>query len=47
MKSDDQTNIDTYRVAANIIEYQIKIKFPKNHHSKIMMIRQSFHVRNI
>ena len=24
-KSDDQTNIDKYRVAANIIEYQINL----------------------
>ena len=35
--SDDQTNIDRYRVAANITEYHIILKliFPKNHHSKI------------
>ncbi len=35
--SDDQTNIDRYRVAANIrykISY-IKINLPKNYHSKI------------
>ena len=37
-KTDDQTNIEKYRIAANIIEYQsyyIKINLPKNHHSKI------------
>ncbi len=33
-KSDDQTNIDKYRVA-NIKKYDIKYNLPKNHHSKI------------
>ena len=37
-KSDNETNIDKYRVAANITEYHlyIKISLPKSHHSKIM-----------
>ena len=34
-KSDDQTKIDKYRVAANITEYNIKINLPKNHNFKI------------
>ena len=34
-KSDNQTNIDKYRVAANVSEYYIKINLPSNHHSKI------------
>ncbi len=35
-KSDDQTNIDKYRIAANITEYYIiKISLPKNLHSII------------
>ena len=37
-KSDDQTDIDKYKVAQilqNIISYHIKINFPKNHNSKI------------
>ena len=33
--SDDQTNIDKYRFAANIAEYHIKINLPWNHYSKI------------
>ncbi len=33
-KSDDQINIDKYRVAANITEYHIKAKI-LNHYSKI------------
>ena len=48
-KTDDQTNIDKYRVAANITEYYIisksiilRIIIPK-----FMMIRQSFHVKNV
>ena len=32
-KSDDQTNIDKYRVAAKITGYHINL--PKNHHTKI------------
>ena len=36
-KSDDQTNIDKYRVVVNITEYHdIKINRPKNHHSEIV-----------
>ena len=38
-KSDDQTNIDKYRVAANITEYQ-------NNLQKFMEKRQLFHVKN-
>ena len=38
-KSDDQTNIDKYRVAANITEYHIqkyvKVNLTKNHPFKI------------
>ena len=34
-KSDDQTNIDTYRVAENNTEYHIKINLPYNHYFKI------------
>ncbi len=36
-KSDDQMNIDKFRVAANIIEYHniYKNNLPKNHHSRI------------
>ena len=33
-KSDDQPNIDKYRVAPNITEYHI-INLPYNHYSKI------------
>ncbi len=46
--SEDQTNIDKYRVALNIIEYHIisklifqRILIPK------FMIRQLFHVKNV
>ena len=38
--SDDQTNIDKYRVAANITEYQ-------NNLQKFMEKRQLFHVKNV
>ncbi len=35
-KSDDQKNINKYRVAANITEYiYIKINLLENHHSKV------------
>ncbi len=34
-KSDDQTNIDNYRVAAKISEYHIKINLPQYQNSKI------------
>ena len=47
--SDDQTNIDKFRLTANITEYYILLKsilqiiiIPK-----FMMIRQIFHVNNI
>ena len=48
-KSDDQTDIDKYRVAANITEYHIisKLIFLRIIIPKFMMIRQLFHVKNI
>ena len=48
-KTDDQTNIDKYRVAANITEYHIisKLIFLIIIYPKFMKIRQLFHVRNI
>ena len=47
-KSDDQTNINKYRVAANITEYHIisKLIFLRIIILKFMNIRQSFHVKN-
>ncbi len=43
-KSDNKTNIDKYRVAANITENNIptKINLPKNYHFKFMIIRLQF-----
>ncbi len=35
MKSDDQTNIDKYRISASITEYHIIINLPKNHNVKM------------
>ena len=32
--SDDQTNIDKYRLAANFTAYHIKVNLTKNHYSK-------------
>ncbi len=49
-ESDDHTNIDKCNiVAANITEYDIilKLTFPRIKIPKIMMIRQSFHVKNV
>ncbi len=46
-KSDDHTNIDKYRVLAIITEYYIKINLLWNHYSKLMKIRQLFHVKNV
>ncbi len=48
-KSDDQTNIDNYRVSANIKEYHIisKLIFLRIITPKLMRIRQLFHVKNI
>ena len=45
-KSDDQTNIDKYRVAANITKYYITSKsfFLRIFNPKFMMIRQLFHI---
>ncbi len=34
--SDDQTNIDKYRLAANITEYHIKINLTTNHYCKLL-----------
>ena len=45
-KSDNQTNIDKYRVVTNITEYHIISKlvvFRRIINSKFMMIRQLFH----
>ena len=48
-KSIDQTNIDEYRVAANITEYQIisKLIFLRNIIPKFVMIRQILYVKNV
>ena len=48
-KSDDQTNIDKYRVSANITEYPIisKLIFLKIIIPKIMIIRQLLHEKNV
>ncbi len=48
-KSDDQTNIDKYRIAANIaISYYVKIIFLKIIIIlKFIMIRQLFHMKNL
>ena len=46
--SDDQTNIDKYRLAASITEYHIKsnIILQRIIIPKFMMMRQLFHVKN-
>ena len=46
-KSNDQRNIDKYRVAANITEYNIvtKLFFLRIITPKFMIIRQSFYVK--
>ncbi len=48
-KSDDKTNIDKNRVAANITEYHIlwKVIFLRIIIPKFMNIRQLFHVTNL
>ncbi len=48
-KSDDQTNIDKYRLAASVTEYHIVpiLFFLRIIISKFMMIRQLFDVKNI
>ena len=48
-KSDEQTNIDKYRVAANITEYHIlsKLIFRSIIIPKFMRIRQLYHVKNV
>ena len=47
-KSDDQTNIDKYRVSASITEYYIisKLIFRRIIIPKFMKERQLFHVKN-
>ncbi len=46
-KSDDQTNIEKYRVTANITNYHIisKLVFLRKNIIKFMMMRQLFHVQ--
>ena len=48
-KSDDQTNIDKYKVATNITEYHIRSKliFLRIIIPKFMKIRQLFNVKNL
>ncbi len=48
-KSDDQTNIEKYRILANITEYHIisKLIFIRISIPKFMKIRQLFHVKNV
>ena len=48
-KSDDQTNIEKYRVAANITEYHIisKLILHRIIITKFMNIRQLFYVKNV
>ncbi len=48
-KSDDQTNIDKYRVASNITEYYVisKLIFLRFIIPKFMMISQLYHVKNV
>ena len=47
--TDDQTNIDKYRLAANITEYDIisKLILLRIIIAKFMMTRQLFHVKNV
>ena len=42
--SDDQTNIDKYRLAANITEYHIKINLTTNYYYKLLWFRESFEI---
>ena len=46
-KSDDQTNIDIYKVAVNITKYHIisKLFFLRIIIPKFMIVRQLFHVK--
>ncbi len=48
-KSDDQTNIKEYRLAANITEYHFipKLIYRRIVIQKFMMIRQLFHIKNV
>ena len=45
-KSDDQMNIDKYRVAGNITEYLMNI-FPRTILPKFMMLRQLLQVNKV
>ena len=47
--SDDQTNIDKYRLASNITEYHIISKsiLTTNHYYKLLWFRESFEVKTI
>ena len=40
--SDDQMNIDKYRLAANITEYHNKINLTTNHYYKLLWSSESF-----
>ena len=42
--SDDQMNIDKYRLAANITENHIKINLTTNHYYKLLWSRELFEV---
>ena len=48
-KSDNQTNVDKYRVAVNITEYHIisKLIFLRLIIPKILKKRRIFHVKNV
>ena len=43
--SDDQMNIDKYRLAANITEYHNKINLTTNHYYKLLWSSESFEVK--
>ena len=46
--SDDQTNIDKYRLVSNITDYHIisKLILTTNHYYKLLWFRESFEVKN-
>ena len=43
--SDDQTNIDKYRLAVNITEYHMSKLILKNHYYKLLWSSESFKVK--
>jgi len=47
--SDDQTNIDKYRLVSNITDYHItsKLILTTNHYYKLLWFRESFEVKTI